>query len=248
MMGRSIPSPGQWRAAALGLTVLLLVGCSSAERVSEPPPAAVPAEEGNWEILFDGRTFEGWRGFGRSDVPEGWAIAEDALHFTSADGDISLGLITVDRFADFDLRFEWRIAPGGNSGVFFRVVENGREAIWHTGPEYQVVDNTGHPDGENPLTSAGSNYALHGPQENFMRPVGEYNEGRIRVEGARVEHWLNGQKVVEYDLWDEDWEAKLVGTAFARFPEYGRSRSGHIALQEGGPVWYRNIRVLRLDR
>jgi hypothetical protein len=242
------PPGGRWRSAGWALPLLVLIGCSPVDESADPPVAAIPADDEVWEILFDGQTFDGWRGFGRSDVPEGWVITEEGdIHFTSADGDINLGLITEERFSDFDLRFEWRIAPGGNSGVFFRVRENDHEAIWHTGPEYQVVDNTGHPDGENPLTSAGSNYALHGPEEDYMRPVGEYNEGRVLVTGDRVQHWLNGHKVVEYELWDDGWEERVAGTAFARFPEYGRSRSGHIALQEGGPVWYRNIRILRLN-
>jgi hypothetical protein len=242
----------------LGLLVVTGSACGPAGPAEERPEA--PAQRGpggaalseaewaeGWQILFDGRSLEGWRGFGREDVPDGWQVSEDgAIHFTRSDGDINTGLITEERFDDFELRLDWKVAPLGNSGIFFRVTED-EDAIWKTGPEYQVVDNVNHPDGQRPESSAGSNYGLHGPDQDHARPAGEWNEARIAVHGADVEHWLNGQKVVEYDLWSEDWERRVAASPFRDVPAYGRSRTGHIALQEGGPVWYRNIRIRRLE-
>src|SRR5690606_30324656 len=104
--------------------------------------------------------------------------------------------------------------------------------------------NAGHPDGRNPLTSAGANYALHAPVRDVTRPPGEWNDVRLVVDGAHVEHWLNGEKVVEYELWSEDWEARVAASKFASLPHYGRARRGHIALQDHGDlVAYRSIMI-----
>lgn len=233
---------------ATALTIVTVTGACESPRTEEPSPApGDPVTAADPIVLFDGASFDGWRGFQREDIPEGWTISDDgALHFTTAEGDINTGLITVEEFSDFDLRFEWRVAPGGNSGVFFHVAEE-EDAIWKTGPEYQLVDNTDHADGDNPETSAGSNYGLHGPDENFARPAGEYNEGRIVVRDGRVEHYLNGQKVVDYELGSDGWEALVAESPFQEHAQYGRTGRGHIALQEGGPVWIRNVTIQTFD-
>ena len=198
-----------------------------------------------WRLLFNGADLDGWRGYGLDRIPEGWSAVDGTLHFTPGleGGD----LLTVERFTDFDLRLEWKLESGGNSGVFFHVVEDYGNA-YESGPEMQVLDNVGHPDGRDPLTSNGSNFALHAPQFPILRPVGQWNEIRVRVRGPRVEQWLNGGKVVEYDLWTDEWEALVGASKFADMPGYGRAREGHIDLQEhGDPVWYRNIRIRVLD-
>jgi len=211
--------------------------------------AARAGDEGEeWQVLFDGESLDGWRGFRADDIPEGWTISDDgSLHFTTSEGDINDGLITDEQFSDFDLRFEWRVAPAGNSGVFFHVTED-EDTIWKTGPEYQIVDNEGHPDGQNPLAAAGANYGLYGPVEDFANATGEYNDGRIVVRGGHVEHFLNGDQAVKYHLGSEEWDDLVSESSFGDLPAYGRSGSGHIALQEGGPVWYRNIRIRPLDQ
>lgn len=230
------------------LSILVLIAaCESSGERDASAPSAAAQDTTRWNVLFDGSSLGGWRGFRAEGVPEGWTVTEDGdLHFTTSAGDINLGLITEEEYENFDLRFEWRVAPGGNSGVFFHVSEEG-ETIWETGPEYQIVDNEQHADGETPTTSAASNYGLHGPDENHARPAGAYNEGRILVEEGRVEHFLNGQRVVVYHLGSEAWEALVAESSFSELPDYGRTGSGHIALQEGGPVWYRNIRIRRLE-
>lgn len=247
---RHLYSPFTILHVSMVLAVTVTVGACEpprSEEVSSPPADTLAAtEDEGLIVLFDGATLDGWRGFQTTDVPEGWTVTEHgALHFMTAEGDINQGLITEETFADFDLRFEWRVAPGGNSGVFFHVTED-EDAIWMTGPEYQIVDNADHADGENPETSAGANYGLHGPDENFARPAGEYNEGRIVVRGGRVEHFLNGQRVVDYDLGSEAWTGLVAESPFESHSRYGRTGEGHIALQEGGPVWFRNVTIRRL--
>ena len=120
--------------------------------------------------------------------------------------------------------------------------------MWRTGPEYQVLDNGGHPDGASPLTSAGANYALNAPLRDVTRPVGEFNETEIEVHDGHVRHRLNGVSIVTYELWTPEWEALVAASKFGKMPRYGRNETGHIALQDhGDTVWYRNIRILPLD-
>lgn len=186
-----------------------------------------------------------WRGFRKDTTPAGWRLEDGVLSFQVVDGGRG-DLITRETYRNFELRLEWRVGPAGNSGIFFRVSED-QPATYATGPEMQVLDNDGHVDGKNPLTSAGSNYALHAPPRDVTRPVGEYNEVVLRVEGPRVRHWLNGELVVDYDLWTEEWEAMVAGSKFRSMPGYGRNRVGHIALQDhGDPVSFRNVRIRRL--
>lgn len=226
---------------------LALAGCGAADR-PDAVAEGTPDGDGEWIALFDGESFDGWRGFGKQEIPDRWAIDDDeqAIHYTRAEADYDLGIITEQQYENFELRFEWKVAPEGNSGVFFRVAES-YDAIWHTGPEYQVVDNDGHPDGDDPVTAAGSTYALYGPEEDFTRPAGEWNTGRIVVRGTHVEHHLNGRKIVEYELGSGDWQRRVEASVFNDYPDYGTIRRGHISLQDGGPVWYRNIKLRELD-
>ena len=204
---------------------------------------AVEAQAG-WELLFDGTSTKGWRGFRKEGMPAGWEVRDGTLALTGSGGDI----VTQKVYADFILTLEWKISPAGNSGIFFRVAEDGQDAVWRTGPEMQVLDNTGHPDGQDARTSAGANYALHAPPADFTRPVGEWNEVRIEVRDGRVRHWLNGYLCVDYKLGSEDWKELVAASKFGAMPDYGRAPVGHIALQDhGDPVWYRNIKILPLE-
>lgn len=219
------------------------------EKPVEPQEAANALSEEErvmgFELLFDGESLEAWRGFRREDVPAGWSARDGVLVFTPGlDGG---DLITRETFTDFDLRLEWKVSPGGNSGIMFAVVEDA-DRTYESGPEMQVLDDAGHADGRSPLTSAGANYGLHAPSADVVRPAGEWNEARLVRRGARVEHWLNGTKVVEYELGSDDWESRVAGSKFARWPAYGAHHEGHIALQDhGDPVRFRNLRILRLD-
>jgi hypothetical protein len=152
-------------------------------------------------------------------------------------------IITIDQFDNFELELEWQIAEGGNSGIMYRVSEDGEEA-YYTGPEYQVLDNARHADGQNPLTSAASDYGLYAPIKDVTRPIGEWNAARIVIKGNHVEHWLNDVKVVEYELGSPDWQQRVDASKFKQWPNYGRIPKGHIALQDhGSRVAFRNIRI-----
>jgi hypothetical protein len=211
--------------------LLVLAGVSLPERAS--------MQDDGSRSLFNGRTLDGWRAFTSPAPPAGWAAVDGTLARTGAGGDI----LTADEFGDFELRLQWKLAEGGNSGIFFRVVNTGSQ-VWESGPEMQILDNARHADGKNPLTSAGSNYGLHAPVRDVTRPVGEWNDVRLLVAGAKVEHWLNGVKVVEYELWSPEWESLVKRSKFVTMPAYGRAKRGRIALQDhGDPVWFRNITI-----
>jgi hypothetical protein len=223
------------RAGKLVLLTFIALRCGSVGNSQVSADASQPG----WQVLFDGSGTSAWRGFRKPDLPGGWQAVDGALTRVGGGGDI----ITRDQFGDFELELEWKLAAGGNSGIMYRVSET-EDATYMTGPEMQVLDDAGHRDGQSRLTSAGSNYGLHAAAAGVVRPVGEWNRVRLIVRGAHVEHWLNGQKVVQYELWSPDWEALVKESKFAAWPGYGRGRRGHIALQDHGDwVAYRNIRI-----
>jgi len=195
-----------------------------------------------WRLLFDGRTTNGWRAYGADTMPSGWQAIDGVLTRVSRAGDI----ITKDQFTDFELTLDWKVAPGGNSGIFYHAVE-GLEWIYHGAPEYQVLDDERHNDGKNPLTSAGAAYGLYPAPRGVVHPAGEWNSARILVKGNHVEHWLNGTRTADYELHSEDWKAKVAGSKFAQWPAYGMAKTGHIGLQEhGGRIEFRNIKIREL--
>jgi len=192
-----------------------------------------------WELLFDGKSAEKWRGYRQQELPAGWVVEDGALVCRGGSGDI----VTRRGYDSFELRLEWKISEGGNSGIFFHASED-HEHVWESAPEMQILDDARHPDGKNPKTSAGSNYALHAPLPEMTRPVGCWNEARLRVIGGHVEHWLNGILVLKYELWTPEWKALVAASKFASMPGYGLNKAGHIALQDHGDrVSFRNIRI-----
>ena len=143
--------------------------------------------------------------------------------------------------------FDWKVEEGGNSGVMFRVAE-GDGPPWHTGPEFQILHNAGHRDGRAPITSAGSNYAVHPPARDVTRPVGDWNSARLVARGAHVEHWMNGVKLLDYEIGSDDWTQRVQASKFAPLPRYAREAGGHIAIQDhGDPVAFRNLKIRRLE-
>lgn len=229
----------------LGITVLavclLSVAACQARRGSNPVstmPAAQSSPE--WRALFDGRTLNGWQGHRTPGVlPGGWSVEDGTLVRSGAGGD----LVTVEQFANFELEFEWMVTRGGNSGVFYRI-DPDVEVTYMSAPEYQVLDDAVHRDGQSRLTSAGAAYGLYPSPTGHTRSVGEWNSARLVVDGARVEHWLNGTQTAQYELWSPDWERRVKASKFSAWPAYGRARRGHIGVQDHGDrVAFRNMRI-----
>lgn len=233
----------------------LLSACSGTpvlemKPVAMPAPATsmntlTPAERAEgWRLLFDGTTLSEWRGYKRSDIPEGWRIVDGTLTKDKPVEDI----VSKGEFGDFDLQIEWRISEAGNSGIFYRGTEEGEKIYW-TGPEYQLLDDIKAGDNKTRLTCAGAAYGLYPSPAGHLKPVGEWNLTRIVARGPHVEHWLNGFKLLEYELWSPDWEAKVAASKFSAWPNYGRMKRGHLAMQgdHNGSLAFRNIKIRELN-
>ncbi len=235
-------------AVLLVVMAAALTSCSTLRREAAPNTLSKKERAAGWQLLFDGAGFSGWRGYQSQTIPAKWNIEDEALHLRKMEeggGD----LISTAQYGDFELYLEWKISECGNSGVFFHVSED-LERTYHTGPEIQILDNSCHPDAKNgPDRYAGANYALHAPVPvDAARPAGEWNHLRVVVQGPRVQQWLNGIKVVEYELWSDDWNRRVQASKFKQWPQYGMVKRGHIALQDhGDPVWFRNIKIRPLD-
>ena len=222
--------------------VIVLQALLGAAPSAQTPNTLTPEERAaGWQLLFDGKVIDQWRTYGQPAPGEGWQVVDGTLSRVARGGD----LISKDQYGDFEFAFEWRLSSAaGNSGVMFHVIE-GLAQTYHSGPELQILDDAGHRDGRVPETSCGANYALHASSKPMCKPVGEWNQVRLVVRGARVEHWVNGEKVVDYELWTPDWKAKVAASKFKEWPEYGMSKRGHIAIQDhGNPVAFRNLKVL----
>ncbi len=220
----------------IGLLVLL----------SAPLCAVNVAAKGTWKVLFDGKSTDSWRGYKREDFPaKSWIIENGAIK--TVVGAERVDLITKDKYRNFELELEWRVSPKGNSGIIYNVSED-LEQSWHTGLEMQVLDDGGHVDGKAPKTSAGALYALIAPTGSVLRPVGQFNKARLVVNNNRVEHWLNGKKVVEYTLGSDEVKGLIAQSKFKEFPRFAQEPGGHIGIQHHGEeVWYRKVRIRNLD-
>ena len=193
-----------------------------------------------WRVLFDGANLDAWRGYKTDKIPDGWHIAGGTLAKEKPVADI----VSKEEFGDFELELDWRIGEAGNSGIFYRGTEEYDHIYW-SAPEYQLLDDIKAADNKTRLTCAGSLYALVPSPPGHLKPVGDWNTTRIVAKGSHVEHWLNGVKLLEYELGSADWEAKVKASKFKDWPNYGRARRGHFALQgdHEGSLAFRNIRV-----
>jgi hypothetical protein len=229
----------------LALLLPFLAACqrsvSSTETgMSVSTSASTTGAPGQWRSLFDGKSLDQWRGYKMTTVPPEWTIVDGTIVKEKGTEDI----VTKEQFQNFELELDWKLGPGGNAGVFYRGNEEFEHIYW-TAPEYQLLDDARHPDGKNPLTSAASDYGLYAPPRGVVHPAGEWNSTRIVVNGNHVEHWLNGQKVVAYELGSADWTAKVQASKFREWPMYGKLARGYIAIQgdHSGSLALRNLRI-----
>jgi hypothetical protein len=254
-------------ALLLGATA---AACGSEQQAAAGDPAAPTAEAHNtlseaerqegWRLLFDGQTLDGWRGLGMDTIPTAhWRVEDGAIRKlasgevpVAADGQPMAGgdLMTVDAFRDFELAFDWRVAPGANSGIKYNVSEeiSMRNPPRHAalGFEYQVLDDDLHPDAQNRTHRAGDLYNLIAANERkALRPVGEWNQARIVFVGNRGEHWLNGEKILEYEMGTPEMDSLFAQSKWSDIPEFIERRdAGHVVLQDhNDDVWYRNLKI-----
>ncbi|MBX9733012.1 MAG: DUF1080 domain-containing protein [Chitinophagaceae bacterium] len=201
-----------------------------------------------WIPLFDGKTTTGWHTYGKTTIGSGWIVEDGTLHFDPSKKDGG-DIVSDQSFGNFHLRLEWKIAKNGNSGIIFFVQDDPAKYpyVWHTGPEMQVLDNDGHPDGKIKKHRAGNLYDLIEGKEGAVKPVGEWNLVEIIANNGKLDFYLNGENVVNTTYGDAEWRAMIAGSKFKDKPDFGRFFSGHIALQDHGDnVWYRNIMIKKL--
>jgi hypothetical protein len=218
----------------------LLLGCGMLLSA-----AALPAGSGSpqWRSLLQDHGAPAWRGWKAPGLPTGWHVAGGVLSKEGAVDD----LVTEQTFGDFELELEWKIGRGGNSGIFYRGTREYDHIYW-SGPEYQLLDDANAADGGNRLTAAAAAYALYGPPAGVVLPFDHWNKTRIVVKGKHVEHWLNGQKVVDYELESADWKNKVAASKFAAYPHYGLATTGLIGIQgdHSGALSVRRVRIREL--
>jgi hypothetical protein len=204
---------------------------------------AASAHAGGWQPLFDGKLLDTFRGWHSEGMPEGWHVVDGTL---TKEGDVD-DLVTKAQFGNFELELEWKIGKAGNSGVFYRATREYDQIYW-SGPEYQLLDDANANDGKSRLTAAGAAYGIYPCPAGVVKPFGEWNKTRIVIKGEHVEHWLNGQKVVEYDLGSPEWTAKVAASKFSKYPNYGLAKKGFIGIQgdHPGALALRHIRIREL--
>ena len=226
-------------AAVLAVASLAAACVHNPASTQQQAETAVRAAAGGWRVL----DLSAFRGYDAEGVPAGWVASADTISKARGTGD----LITKDQFANFELQFDWKLTKGGNAGVFYRGTREYDHIYW-SAPEYQLLDDANAPDGKDRMTSAASDYAVYPSPPGHVKPADQWNSSRIVVNGAHVEHWLNGKKVVEYELWSPDWKAKVAASKFKDYPDYGLAKRGYIGIQgdHDGALALRNIRIREL--
>lgn len=210
-----------------------------------------------WELLFDGKTMNGWKDYNGTTLTEPWHAVDGCIKAKGSGSDGNGYIVTDKEFDNFILDWDWKLTPGGNSGMLYHVVENPYFKVpYVTGPEYQLIDVEGWEKKRAPKKLAewqkiGVDYAMHlpNPDSLFVNPQGEWNNSRIVFDNGHVEHWLNGKKILEFEAWTDDWYARKNSGKWSHAPEYGLARTGVICLQDhGDPASFRNIKIKRLPK
>lgn len=238
--------------------VCLLFACgnpgnSGTDNTMDADSSAVDSasNQGEWVSLFDGEKIDQWHTYGRDTAGSAWEASPDGIHLNTSvtDSKERGDLVSNESYEDFHLKLEWKVAPGGNSGIMYHVQEDPETypATYSTGPEMQVLDNEGHPDAKIDKHRAGDLYDLIACSQETVKPAGEWNAAEIKIQDNQLEFYLNGTKVVETTLHDDAWKELIAGSKFADMPGFGTFSSGKIALQDhGDEVWFRNIEIKRL--
>jgi hypothetical protein len=240
------------RAAIVSQVALLAFACtppgnstpaSSSSTASGATPLTAEQRAAGWRSLFDGTSTAAWRGYKEQGVPAGWSIVDGVLTKSGSVGD----LMTRDQFGNFELALDWKLSKGGNAGVFYRGTEEYDKIYW-SAPEYQLLDDPNHPDGQSRLTSAGADYGLYPSPAGVVKPAEQWNSTLIVAKGNTIQHWLNGQKLLEYEISGPDWTAKVKASKFLAYPHYGLAPKGFIAVQgdHDGALSIRNVRIRKL--
>jgi hypothetical protein len=230
------------------LSAFIIGGCGSSKQVMK---TSTNSNSKEWQSLFDGKTTSGWHSYGEKKAGSAWKVAEGALYLDAKNKKEGQGgdITTNEEFGNFHLKLEWKISKNGNSGIMFFVNEDLTKygASYNTGPEMQVLDNDGHPDGKFNKHRAGDLYDLIASSSEPVKPVGEWNLVEIISNNGKLDFKMNGVNIVSTTIWDEQWNKMVAGSKFNTMSGFAKYKSGKISLQDhGDEVWYRNIEIKRL--
>jgi len=235
----------------LQIVCVLAAAAICTANAAEPNTLTEAEKTAGWKLLFDGKTTKGWRGYKMQSMPPGWVVTNGTLaRIAGGAGGKGAGggddIVTTEDFENFELTLEWKLVPNGNSGVLYHVSEEPATA-WHYAPEVQLLDNSAHRT-RNPKQLAAACYDLYAPTKDMTRPTGQWNELRVIVNGARAEHWLNGEKVTQYQIGSNDWKERVAQSKFKDRPKFATFKKGPICLQDHSDrVEFRNIKIRRLS-
>lgn len=232
------------------LTILLLSTMVFAQ-IKMPNNSLTEQEKSQgWQLLFDGQSLTGWKGYNSEKIFSCWTILNGELICKGEGGSETAGdIITASDFDNFELNIDWNISKAGNSGIFYHVLEGEQyHAAYETGPEYQLIDDAGWPGGLEDWQQTGADYGITpATKDKILMPAGEWNTSRIIYYKGHVEHWLNGMKVVEFQAYSPDWKLRKEKSKWKNYSGYAISVNGHIGLQNhGSGVKFRNIKVRKL--
>ncbi len=226
---------------------LFYMGCKSTENKLTDQES----KEG-WILLFDGESLNGWRDFKKEGITAPWKAENGTLTSLGKGSDSTGYIVSRKEYENFIVTFDWKIADGGNSGFLYHVVERPEYKVpYVTGPEYQLIDDIGFPDPLQNWQKAGADYAMYPPDstKKQVKRAGQWNTSKIVFDNGYVEYWLNGQKIVEFEAWTDDWFKRKQSGKWDFAPEYGLARSGRFALQDhGSRVWFKNMKLKELPR
>ncbi len=244
-------------------SAFFLWGCSGApaekdQAAAEPeePATEAPAADNTlteaersegWMLLFDGQSAKGWRGYNMDTLPGSWTVEDGTLMTTGTGGDIGGDIVyAAQPFDNFDLYLEWKIEKAGNSGIFYHVMEGEQyHALYENAPEYQLLDDIGFPQELQPDQYVGADYGMYVPVENKpIKAAGEWNSSRIRFTPEKATYYLNGEEMLSFEPWSDDWQMRKEVGKWKDYPDYGKAKTGLIGLQDhGSQIWFKNIKI-----
>ena len=244
----------------LGLMTIVIISCGRsdpndaqtlyAELIKNSTPNTLSNKEAKngWQLLFDGKITDGWHGYNMKVFPDSWAIDDGSFTMNTQGGGESLDIITNKKYRDFALSLEYKLTKGANSGIIYQIAEDTLYKFpYETGPEFQVIDHESWPDPLEEWQINGANYAMYPPLVKPYKPVGEWNHLLLVVKGNQVTQMLNGEVVVKYEKYSDEWTKLRNSGKWTAFPDWGKYDEGYISLQNhGSKVWYRNIKLKEL--
>lgn len=228
--------------------IAAVVGSSYTYKAGADNTLTASEKKTGWKLLFDGKSLNGWRPY-QNKITDSWSVKDGTFYCkgsTTDKSDKRADMITDKQFENFDLSVDWKISPKGNSGILYMVTEE-YPTSYLSGPEYQLIDDVNFPDKLEDWQKTGANYAMDPAPTAAPNPVGQWNTTRIVVNKGHVQHWLNGKKLLDFEMWTDEWKKKKMNGKWKEAPGYGQSKKGHIALQDhGSEAWFKNIKIKEL--